>query len=141
LTAKRFFLEEEQVIARSRNKARERDRIEEIEKEIGDALVDKAREMLKWSHVRKTVVEKYGDGREKTITLEPKKWTAQSITRFIEVADKMLRLSAGMHTDITRVDSNVVIDDAVTFILNVAQRTIIESEYDKLLDALTPQTV
>ena len=139
LAASRFLAEEEAVMSRALAKVLQREQIENLEVEIAGLLINEAREMLAYPRVRKKVEEKYEDGRAKITIIEPKKWTASSVSRYIELADKLLRLSVGMHTDATRVAMNVVLDDSMTFVLNAAQQALPSEMYEALLNALHPE--
>ncbi len=140
MTATYFLAEEEATIARARRKVLEREKIENLERELAELLLDEARAMLNYPRTQERIEEKYEDGRAKITILEPKKWSASNINKYIEVADKLLRLSANMHTDATRVDSNVVIDDAVNYILGIAKKSLPDSAYQVLLSALHPKS-
>ncbi len=67
--------------------------------DVSQDLVRKAQDMLAWPLEEVVTVDKYEDGREKTIIIRPTKWNLRDAAAFIETADKLARLAAEMATD------------------------------------------
>jgi hypothetical protein len=136
LTAQRFIAEQDEIVSRARKLALERDGHNTRIKELSQGLLGKAEEMLKWPVSRKRVEAQHEDGKPHITIIEPTKWKPSTIANYIQVADKVIRLSLGMHTDATRVDVNQVMDDAVQYFLGVAERTLEPEDYERLANAL-----
>ncbi len=136
LAAAQFIGAQEVAMAQAKVRALERERITSLERELADALVERAREMLRQPVVRKTA-EKNEDGKIIGYIIEPMKWTARDIVSHIEAADKLYRLSVGLHTDSTRVDISTVLGDTTNYVLDVAAKTLPTEWYDQLESALS----
>jgi hypothetical protein len=86
--------------------ARRRAKLLEEEFEIGQKLIEKARQMLQMPIVevkREVVVERHNDGRDKIVqlsVLRPVRFTMSDAGRMFMLADKLIRLSLGMPTQV-----------------------------------------
>lgn len=67
----------------------------------GQQLLARADEMLKWPIATRTITQ--GENGEQIVTLTPARWSFGDVGRLVEVADKLIRLAAEMHTDSTRI--------------------------------------
>lgn len=136
LTAQRFLAEQDEIVRNARKLALERDGHNQRVRELSQGLLEKASEMLKWPIARKKIEAEHPNGLPHVTIVEPSKWKPSTIANYVQVADKVIRLSLGLHTDATRVDVNQVLDDAVKYVLGVAERTLEPEDYERLASAL-----
>jgi hypothetical protein len=132
LAALQFVTRQELEMAKAREAVLRRENIQNLERGLAEELIERAREMLRLPITRK-VANKDGEG----FTIEPVRFTARDIVAYIEAADKLYRLSAGMHTDHSRLDVMQVQNDAANYCLDVASKTLPQEWYDSLELALT----
>lgn len=132
LAALQFVTRQELEMAKAREAVLRRENIQGLERELAETLIERVREMLRLPITRK-IASKDGDG----FTIEPVRFTARDIVVYIEAADKLYRLSAGMHTEHSRMDVAQVQNDAVNYCLDVASKTLPQEWYDSLELALT----
>lgn len=97
--------------------AERRQAIRDKEWELGQKLITRAEQMLGFP----LVTTKIQDG---ATTVAPAKWMAQDIPRFLELADKLIRLAAEMESDTQKVELKV--------------KNELEEIYAKLQKALPP---
>lgn len=125
------YLAEEAAVAATKEHARraalwERRRLVDAEKtySVAGKLRDKAEAMLKHPIRKKRVMSTYPDGRAKTVTVEPAKWTMASAARLAQLAEDL----AGKARDTAMNDDEWDTFDPTTASLEECQAFILEQK-------------
>jgi hypothetical protein len=109
-----------------------REEIRQQELELAQKLISRATEMLGFPLVEKTV-EKDG----KTVILKPADWSLSDIPRFVEVGDKLLRLSNDMETARVALEVDKAIDASLEEIFNVLEKILEPDDLKRATEELS----
>jgi hypothetical protein len=120
------------VITEAQEKIKAREAQEMLEGNIAAQLLERVDEMLSWPLYEDTITETYEDGRAKTVIRKPVKWNFSNIGQGLEVWSKLSRLSLGMVTDKSQVDTTLLLDEAAKYFMKLASEALDSENYQKL---------
>jgi hypothetical protein len=127
---------QESAILEAQAKVKARKAQAEIEQALAQKYLKQLEFMLSWPIEEKEVTQTDKDGRAVRVTLKPVKWTFGNLAQGLEAWSKLSRLSQDLPTDKTEVDINLVLNDAVKYLMNVARGTLDDENYNRLSEGL-----